>query len=314
MGALGGRGYRVRAYQAGPLPGRVRHGHRVVHGHDRALGGEPIADFQAGGLPEVVAVGLERDAEHRHPLAVQRAACGVARQLDDPVPAAQVDAVHRGQQADQRVDAQVRRAGPERADVLRQAAAAVPEPGGQEPPADARVVAERLGQRHHVGARLLADLGHGVDERDLGREERVRRHLNQLGRLQVHHEQRGSRRQRRGVHPAHQVLRPAGRHAEHDPVRGQAVGNREPFPQELRVPGHLDRRARRSGRLYAPGDLPRGPDRDGRLAHDQAGRRQVRSQRIGRRVDEAEIRLAGRALGRPHAQEVDLAELPYLGK
>jgi hypothetical protein len=248
-----------------------------VHGHDRAAGGEPVADVQAGGLPEVVAVGLERDAEHRHPLAVKRAAGGVDRQFDDPVPAAQVDAVHCGQQADKRVDAQVRCGGPERADVLRQAAAAVSEPGRQEPPADARVVAERLRQRHHVGTRLLADLGHGVDERDLGREERVRRHLHKLGRLQVHDQQRDSRRQRRGVHLAHHFLGPAGGHAEHDPVRSQAVGDREPFPQELRVPGHLDRRARRSGRLHPPGDLPRGPDRDGRLAHDQARRGQVRS-------------------------------------
>ncbi len=43
------------------------------------------------------------------------------------------------------------------------------------------VVADRPGQLGHVGAGRLAHLGHRVDERDLGGQERVGGHLDQLG-------------------------------------------------------------------------------------------------------------------------------------
>src|SRR5215472_5524186 len=67
-----------------------------------------------------------------------------------PLPAAEVDLVHRGQQALQRAHPQVRGGGAEPADVFGQAAAAVAEPGRQEPATDPGVVAERLCQRQHV--------------------------------------------------------------------------------------------------------------------------------------------------------------------
>jgi len=111
-----------------------------------------IADGDAGRIPDVVAVGLERDAEHGHPPARQRAAHDFPGQLDDPVPAADVDGVHGGQQGDHGVHAQFGRGRAEAADVLGQAAAAVPKTRRQEPPADPRVVAERLRQRDYVGA------------------------------------------------------------------------------------------------------------------------------------------------------------------
>ena len=97
--ALGRLGDRRRVTQPRPLPGRAGHRHRVVHRHDRPLGRQPVADGQAGGVPHVVAVGLERDAEHRDPAAGQRAPGGLAGQRDHPLPAAEVDLVHRGQQA-----------------------------------------------------------------------------------------------------------------------------------------------------------------------------------------------------------------------
>ena len=59
--------HRGRVAQIGAGPGRVSHGHRVVHGHDGALGPQPVADVQAGRVADVVAVGLERDAEHGRP-------------------------------------------------------------------------------------------------------------------------------------------------------------------------------------------------------------------------------------------------------
>ncbi len=166
----------------------------------------------------------------------------------------------------------------------------------------------------HVGARRLAHLGHGVDEGDLGGQERVRRRLDQFGRLQVHHQQRDAALQRRGVDLAEQRLGPVGRDAQHDAVRSEAVLDRVSLAQELRVPGQVDPLSGRGDGPDLAQHLPRRADRDGGLAHDQAGRPQMRGQRAGRRVDEAEVRPAAGALRCPHAQEVDLAERSDLGE
>ncbi len=314
VGPLGRLEDRWRVHQVG-LPFRgAGHRHRVVHGHDRPLGGQAAAHVQAGGVTDVVAVGLERHAQHGDPLAGQGAARGLPGQRGHPVPPSGVDGVHRAEQADDRADPEGGRGGAERADVLGQAAAAEAQAGRQEAPADPRVISEGLGERDHVGARLLADLGHGVDERDLGRQERVRRHLDQFGRLQVHHQQRDARRQRPGVDRAEQFLGPAGRDARHDAVRDEAVLDREALPQELRVPGQVDPLPGRGDGPDPVDQLPGGADRDGRLAGDQALRGQVRGQRVSRRVDVAQVRLACLALGCPHAQEMDLAERSYLGE
>ena len=53
----------------------------------------------------------------------------------------------------------------------------------QELPADAAVEADAAGDVLHVGADRLAEIGHLVDEGDLGREEGVGGVLDQLGRL-----------------------------------------------------------------------------------------------------------------------------------
>ena len=314
FGARGGGEDRWRVRQVRPLPGRVGHGHGVVDGYGRPLRRQAVADGQARRIPDVVAVRLERHAEDRHARARQRAPGHGPGQRDDPLPPALIDRVHRGEQADHRVDAEVGGRRPERPDVLRQAPAAEPEPRRQEPPADPGVVPERLGQRHHVGARRLADLSHGVDERDLGRQERVRRHLDQLGRLQVHDQQRDPGRQRRGVDLPQQGLGARRGHPEHDAVGGEAVLHGEPLAQELRIPGQLDPLAGRRGRAHPAHHLPGRPDRDGRLPHDQALRRQVRGERARGGVDEAEVGLAGLALRRADAQEVDLPELRHLGE
>jgi hypothetical protein len=147
-------------------------------------------------------------------------------------------------------------------------------------------VPERLGQRHHVAAGLLADLGHGVDEGDLGGQERVRRHLDQLGRLQVHDQQRAARLERPPVDLAQPRLGPARSaasgavrgDAEHDAVGRQAVLHGEALPQELGVPGQVDRGAGWRRGAQAGQHLPRRPDRDGRLPDDQARPAQVRGQ------------------------------------
>ena len=73
------------------------------------------------------------------------------------------------------LDAEFLGPGQEGPDVLGQAAAAETDTGGQEPAADAGVVARGLGQGHDVGPDGLADFGDRVDERDLRGQEGVRR-------------------------------------------------------------------------------------------------------------------------------------------
>ena len=70
----------------------------------------------------------------------------------------------------------------QRLHVLREAAAAVADARAQEVRADAaRRGPSPLGDHADVGAHLLADVGDLVDERDLGRQERVRGVLDHLG-------------------------------------------------------------------------------------------------------------------------------------
>ena len=122
------------------------------------------------------------------------------------------------------------------------------------------------------------------------------------------------RLQRPAVHLPQHRGRGVRRHPEHDAVGGQAVLYREALPQELRIPGQADVVAGRRHRAHPGHHLPRRPDRDGRLPHDQARRRQVRGERLGRGEDRAEIGPARLVLGRAHAQEVHLAERADLGE
>ena len=140
------------------------------------------------------------------------------------------------------VDAELAGAGHERADVLGQAATAEAEAGVEEPPADALVVADRVGQLGHVGAGRLAELRHRVDERDLRGQERVRGDLHQLGGGVGRSRRAGCRRPARRRTPRRSTPRPlarrpvARRTAVDQPVRLQRVLDRVSLAQELGVP------------------------------------------------------------------------------
>ena len=167
--------------------------------------------------------GLERRPEHGDPAPDDRAAADLAGEVDHPDPAAHVDRVDLAQEGQRLVGAQLAGPGHEGADVLGQAAAAEAEAGVEEPAADPGVVADRVGELRDVGAAGLADLGHRVDERDLGGQERVRRDLDQLGGRVVGDDQRGARRPAARRTPRRALRSPArrrpGGHAVDQPVR-----------------------------------------------------------------------------------------------
>ncbi len=176
----------------------------------------------------------------------------------------------------------------------------------QEAAADPGVVRDGLGQVSDVGSGHLADFGHGVDKRDLGGEERVRRDLDKLGGRVVDDDDGSSRVDHRSVDPAQRLLRRAvGPHAEDEPVRAQRVVDGEALPQELGVPGELY-----PGRLGAQpvGEPGGGSGRNRGLAHNQrAGTKPARDQSTDRGVDVTHVRrVRAGVLRSAHADEVDV--------
>jgi hypothetical protein len=171
IGALGRLVDRVGVPEIRADSCRVRHGDRVVDGDDRAVVSEAAGDGEAGRVTDVIAVGLERGTEHGDAPAGQVATDGLAREVDDPFAAAQVDGVYGGEQVHQRGDAPLGGGGTEGADVLGEAAAAEAEAGGEELTANPLVDADRVCELNHIATSGFAHLSHYVNEGDLGREE-----------------------------------------------------------------------------------------------------------------------------------------------
>ena len=223
-----------------------------------------------------------------------------------------VDAVDLAQERQRLAGAEFAGARHERADVLRQAAAAESEAGVEESPSDARVVAERVGEHRDVGVRRLAHLGDRVDERDLGGQKGVRRHLDELGGLQVGAQERHARVEQRGVELSDRGLgaQRIRLHPKHDAVGVQGVLDGEALAEELRVPRDFDVDPDRRQRRCARGQFGRRADRDRRLADDHRGRAQPRDQRVDHGVHVAQIGAVFALLLRgSHAEEVHVGEL-----
>ena len=92
-----------------------------------------------------------------------------------------VDLFDLGEEAE--VDAELLGDGAEGGDILGEAGAAVADAGAQETGADAAVQAHAARDLLDVGVGGLAEVGDGVDEGDLQREEGVRGVLDDLGAL-----------------------------------------------------------------------------------------------------------------------------------
>ena len=218
----------------------------------------------------------------------------VGRHLDRFVALPQVDRVHLAQEGQGLVHPEFTGAGHESPDVLGQAAAAEADPGAQELLADPVVVADRLGQLGDVATGGVTQLGHGVDEADLGGQEAVGGHLDQLRRRMVGEQPRDPGGQQLGVALVQEFASDFGavlvvRQTVDDAVRVHGVGHRETLAQELRVPHHDQVVA---GLVAEILDVPGCPHRYGRLAGDHRG--------ALRGVDVLDERLDGS----PHVAEV----------
>ena len=155
----------------------------------------------------------------------------------------------------------------QRRGVLGKARAAEARTGVQELRADAAVETHAARDLLHVGADLLAEIGHLVDEGDLGGEKRVGRVFDQLGGAPAGEHDRRLVDEQRPVELAHHPARPLVLGADHDAVRPLEVLDRRALAQEFRIRHHREIGV---GAELADDrlDLVVGADRDGRFGHD----------------------------------------------
>ncbi len=285
-------------------PPRVLDALRIGGDHLRAEALEVHRHVERRRVAHVVGVGLERHAQHGDPLAVDRTAERRDGEVDDALALAHVDRVHLAEERERVAAPELLGARGERADVLRQAAAAEADAGVQEAAADAGVVSDGVGEGRDVGTGRVGDLRHRVDEADLRGEERVRRRLHELGGGVVGDDAGGSRLDGRAIDAIEHGCRVLVCDPVHQPVGLQRVLHREPLAQELGVPGET--------RVRCDVDEPSSEScgrahRHGALADDERAVGEVREQRLERRVDVAEVGGAGaRRLRRADGEEVHL--------
>src|SRR5581483_5335153 len=123
----------------------VVHRRRIEGAHRRSLGLEEVDDLEGWRVAQIVGVGLEREPENPHDLAVEPPE-DAAELLDDRAADVAVDLHHGTEKL--WVRAVDRRHVFESPNVLRKTGAAVAEARVEEAPADAAVVAHSLG---HLG-------------------------------------------------------------------------------------------------------------------------------------------------------------------
>ncbi len=124
--------------------------------------------------------------------------------------------------------------------VLGEARAAVARPGMQELAADAAVQPDAARHVVHIGADLLAQIGHLVDEGDLHRQERVGGVFGQFRRLDAGEHDRRLDQIERAVELAQHLARAVALGADHHAVRPHEVADRVALAQEFRVGGDVE--------------------------------------------------------------------------
>lgn len=186
------------------------------------------------------------------------------------VGAALVDLLGGAQEGRCAVGAELAGGGGEGADVLGEAATAVPDAGPHAAAADARVDAEDVHDLGDVAAGGLAHVGDGVDVRDLEAEEGVGRALGEFRGLRVGDEQGGSGVQDGGVDGSDCLLALGGGETGDEAIRTQGVLDGVSLAQELRVPYDVDAFAGGGQALGELGDLAGRADGDRAFPDDGA--------------------------------------------
>ena len=268
---------------------RLRHGGGIIGAHVGALGHQHRKNGQARRLPHIVGIGLERQSENSEPLAADAAAAGRHDLLHHGGFARAVHADHRLHDSHRRPVALPD--GDQSGGVLGEAGAAETGAGMQELRSDPAVEPHAARDLLHVGADLLAELRHLVDEGDLGGQEGVRRILDQLRGSPAGEHHRGFIDVQGSIKLGHEAARTLVLGADHHAVRTLEVLDRGALAQEFRVRHHGEFRVR--AQLAHDGvDLVAGADRNGRLGRDDREPVELGGDLARRVVHEAQIRKA----------------------
>ena len=166
----------------------------------------------------------------------------------------------------------------------------------EEFPADAVVEADAARHVLHVGADLLAQVRHLVDEGDLDRQEGVGGVLDQLGRAPLGEQHRRLVEEERPVELAHHFAGFLAIGADDDAVGPLEVVDRCAFAQEFGVGDNGEF-------AFGPGladdvlDLIAGADRHGRFGHHDGEAVHVLGDLLGGGIDVGEVGMAVAAAG-----------------
>ena len=169
---------------------------------------------------------------------------------------------------------------------------------------DPRVETDGPRDGRHVHIQGVAEIGHDVDERDLGREKGVRRLLDEFGR-------RHAREDDRAVHAGLVELeeerpRPRAVGADHDPIRLEEIADRRALAEEFWIAGDIELALRSGQAPDRPLDPAGGPGRNGAFFDDQLVAVEQGRDRASDLLDLAKVRAPVTPRRRPDADENDV--------
>src|SRR3989442_4990978 len=230
------RGLRVRGGLDGVAQdlARTRNRYRVVCRDARPLLAQAVDHPDRSRFPNVIRIFFEGEAEDGDPLVLQRAN-ELFRELDDFGCLSFVRLLHGRKEA--RIVSSFAAECDQRPDVFRETAPSVTRPRLQEQRPDSRVESDGRCDSFHIDpGDLLRDVGHGVDVADLGRQERVARILDHLGRFGRRLDGRWKLRSIKAADKSFQVARRSFvDRTDHEFVRTERVVDRRALLQEFRV-------------------------------------------------------------------------------
>ena len=123
----------------------------------------------------------------------------------------------------------------QRPDVLGEARTAVPDSRKQELESDPLVMADPPPHVVDIGAHLVAEIRHLVDEADFGRQHAVGDILRHFRAFEAHHQKRLLGAQKRLVEIIHLLANICVQHTDHHAIRLRKVVDRAAFLQELGI-------------------------------------------------------------------------------
>src|SRR5205823_707658 len=196
---------------------------------------KPGDDGQARRASDVIGIRLEGRAEHGDGLVPQHPQ-GALDLREQALDARFIDPLDLLEQID--VDAVIFGDGDERAQILGQAGAAEAEASVHKMAADSVIQTDAPGYRRDIDAKRFAQIGHHVDERDLGGEESIRRLLDEFRRC---HAREHDRAVEAGlVEVEEERSRAVSVCTDDDSVWLEEIANRRTLAKELRIAGDIE--------------------------------------------------------------------------